>query len=210
MAGLSTSTFLVKPILNNSHKTLFPSSYFFGLRLRLHNPSTIRLPLCVSFRKISISGRSGGGGGGNLRKRPPEEDPVLDISSIRSDQVRLIDEEQNNVGIVKKNVAIQMAEDAQLDLVILSPDADPPVLRIMDYNKYRYEQQKKKKVQQKKAVRMDLKELKMGYNIDVHDYSVRLRAAQRFLKDGDKVDFPKYWCFPVLVKNYLVNCFGNF
>ncbi|KAF5205204.1 Translation initiation factor if-3 [Thalictrum thalictroides] len=73
--------------------------------------------------------------------------------------------------------------------VILSPDADPPVVKIMDYNKYKYEQQKKKKEQQKKssATRMDMKELKMGYNIDVHDYSVRLRAAQKFLNEGDKV-----------------------
>lgn len=93
------------------------------------------------------------------------------------------------VGIVTKFQALQMAEDAELDLVILSPDADPPVVRIMDYNKYRYELQKKKKDQQKKSAagRMDLKELKMGYNIDVHDYSVRLKAAQKFLKDGDKV-----------------------
>lgn len=93
------------------------------------------------------------------------------------------------VGVVSKSEAIQMAEDAQLDLVILSPDADPPVLRIMDYNKYKYEAQKKKREQQKKnaANRMDLKELKMGYNIDSHDYSVRLKAAQKFLKDGDKV-----------------------
>lgn len=82
-----------------------------------------------------------------------------------------------------------MAEDAELDLVVLSPDADPPVLRIMDYNKYRYELQKKKRGQQKKsaATRMDLKELKMGYNIDEHDFSVRMRAAKKFLKDGDKV-----------------------
>lgn len=82
-----------------------------------------------------------------------------------------------------------MAEEAELDLVVLSPDADPPVLKIMDYNKYKYEQQKKKRDQQKKSLasRMDLKELKMGYNIDSHDYSVRLRAALKFLKDGDRV-----------------------
>ncbi|XP_073151537.1 translation initiation factor IF3-2, chloroplastic isoform X1 [Henckelia pumila] len=105
------------------------------------------------------------------------------------DSVRLIDQQQKMVGVVSKAQAIQMADDAELDLVILSPDADPPVVRIMDFNKYRYEQQKKKRDQQKKsaASRMDLKELKMGYNIDVHDYSVRLKAARKFLKDGDKV-----------------------
>lgn len=93
------------------------------------------------------------------------------------------------VGVLSIDDAIKMAEDVELDLVILSPEADPPVVRIMNYSKYRYEQQKKKRGQQKKsaASRMDLKELKMGYNIDEHDYSVRLRAAQKFLKDGDKV-----------------------
>ncbi|KZV35520.1 Translation initiation factor 3 protein isoform 1 [Dorcoceras hygrometricum] len=83
----------------------------------------------------------------------------FDLSSIRSDSVRLIDQQQKMVGIVSKAQAIQMADDAELDLVILSPEADPPVVRIMDFN----------------------------YNIDVHDYSVRLKAARRFLKDGDKV-----------------------
>ncbi|KAL6532773.1 Translation initiation factor IF3-2, chloroplastic [Orobanche gracilis] len=77
----------------------------------------------------------------------------------RSAKVRLIDEQQKMVGIVSKSQAIQMAEDAELELVILSPDADPPVVKIMDYD----------------------------YNIDVHDYSVRLKTAQKFLKDGDKV-----------------------
>jgi len=73
--------------------------------------------------------------------------------------------------------------------VIISANAEPPVVKIMDYSKYKYEQQKKKREQQKKsaASRVDVKELKMGYNIDTHDYAIRLRAAQRFLKDGDKV-----------------------
>lgn len=125
----------------------------------------------------------------DTRKNTFELDPAIDISTIRSASVRLIDAQQNMVGVVSKSEAVQMAEDAELDLVILSPDSDPPVVKIMDYNKYRYEQQRKKKEQQKKslATRMDMKELKMGYNIDVHDYSVRLRAAKKFLNDGDKV-----------------------
>ncbi|KAF9614641.1 hypothetical protein IFM89_019618 [Coptis chinensis] len=123
------------------------------------------------------------------RNEPAEADPAVDVSTIRSPSVRLIDAQQNMVGVVSKGEAIRMAEEAELDLVILSPDADPPVVKIMDYNKYKYEQQKKKKEQQKKssASRMDMKELKMGYNIDVHDYTVRLKAAQKFLNDGDKV-----------------------
>jgi len=93
------------------------------------------------------------------------------------------------VGVVPTLEAQQRARVADLDLVMISPDADPPVCKIMDYSKYRYEIQKKKREAQKKATasRQDLKELKMRYNIDTHDYDVRLRAAKRFLKDGDKV-----------------------
>jgi translation initiation factor IF-3 len=71
---------------------------------------------------------------------------------------------------------------------MISPEAEPPVVRIMNYSKYKYELQKKKREAQKKAAanRQELKELKMRYNIDTHDYDVRLRAAQRFLKDGYK------------------------
>lgn len=103
--------------------------------------------------------------------------------------MRLLDEQQNMVGVVPKDQAMQMAEEAGLDLVVVSPDSDPPVVRIMDFSKYRYELQRRKKGNQKKssASRMDLKELKMGYNINQHDYDVRLKAACKFLKDGDKV-----------------------
>ncbi|XP_076933260.1 translation initiation factor IF3-4, chloroplastic-like [Bidens hawaiensis] len=160
-------------------------SKFSGLRLQL------KVKLNVVDHRISC--RYGGGSNSRLqdsRQSPrDDDDQPLDVDTIRSNTVRLIDDQQNMVGIASKAAAIQMAEDAELDLVILSPDADPPVVKLMDYNKYRYEQQKKKREQQKKsaALRMDQKELKMGYNIDVHDYSVRLRAAQKFLKDGDKV-----------------------
>ncbi|KAG2243574.1 hypothetical protein Bca52824_094572 [Brassica carinata] len=112
---------------------------------------------------------------------------MMRLISRRLATVRLIDGQQNMIGIVSKEEAVRRAEEAELDLVILSPDADPPVVRMMDYSKYRYEQQKRKKEQQKKTTRMDLKELKMGYNIDQHDYSVRMRAARKFLQDGDKV-----------------------
>ncbi|KAL3824652.1 hypothetical protein ACJIZ3_020681 [Penstemon smallii] len=185
MAGL-TSTFN-HPFKSQLYKP-FPSlPNTFSLRLRT-TPTTTNRP-SISTTTISARYGGGGGGGGSRKPKPPEVDEALDLSSIRSDKVRLIDEQQKMVGIVSKGQALQMAEAAELDLVILSPDADPPVLRIMDYNKYRYELQKKKRDQQKKSLasRMDLKELKMGYNIDTHDYSVRLRAAQKFLKDGDKV-----------------------
>ncbi|CAI9765762.1 unnamed protein product [Fraxinus pennsylvanica] len=189
MAGF-TST-LHHPLKLQLSEPLRPLSFHSNLfTLRLQGPAT---------RWLSVSSKTTaattvilsryGGGGGSSRKPKTNDDQALDISSIRSDKVRLIDQQQNMVGIVSKGEALRMADNAELDLVILSPDADPPVVRIMDYNKYRYELQKKKRDQQKKSLasRMDLKELKMGYNIDVHDYSVRLKAAKKFLKDGDKV-----------------------
>lgn len=129
---------------------------------------------------------------GDARFVNPDYDPALDLDRIRSDSVRLLDQEQNMVGVVSIDEAIQMADDSELVLAILSPDADPPVLRLFDsndYKKHKYEQQKKKREQQKRSLanRVDIKEVKMGYNIDSHDYSVRLRAAKRFLNDGDKV-----------------------
>ncbi|KAG2654618.1 hypothetical protein PVAP13_1NG509400 [Panicum virgatum] len=135
----------------------------------------------------------GGGGWGRRDRGPdPDSDPALDIERIESSTVRLLDEQKRMVGVVSVNEAVQIADDNDLILAILSLDGDPPVLRLFeerDYKKHRYEQQKKKKIQQKRSVakRMGLKELKMGYNIDVHDYSVRLKAARKFLKAGDKV-----------------------
>ncbi|XP_073285093.1 translation initiation factor IF3-2, chloroplastic-like [Primulina huaijiensis] len=184
MAGLTSSfapIFKNFPQLSQSHKPLSLQSFTFHFRLH-----TATWP-SVSTAKSTVSASYGGGV--SLRRSKTNDDKALNISSIGSSTVRLIDEQQRMVGLVSKAQALQMADDAELDLVILSPDADPPVVKIMDYNKYRYEQQKKKRDQQKKtaAGRMDLKELKMGCNIDVHDYTVRLKAAQKFLKDGDKV-----------------------
>ncbi|KAL7193481.1 hypothetical protein ACSBR2_025152 [Camellia fascicularis] len=202
MAGF-TSTFPFKPLLSSStpKPSLLSLSSFdsklFGLRIS--NPDFFNSTSHFSALRCSISARYGGGGGGSSRsgsgdnrrskQSNSDDDQALDMSTVRSDTVRLIDVQQNMVGVVSKNEAVQMALDAELDLVILSPDADPPVVRIMDYNKYRYELQKKKREQQKKSIanRVDLKELKMGYNIDVHDYTVRLKAARKFLNDGDKV-----------------------
>ncbi|KAL6633389.1 hypothetical protein ACP70R_026060 [Stipagrostis hirtigluma subsp. patula] len=139
-------------------------------------------------------GFGGGGGGWGRRDRGPDPDydPALDIERIESSTVRLLDEQKQMVGVVSVSEAVQIAENNDLILAILSLDGDPPVLRLFeekDYKKHKYEQQKKKKIQQKRSVakRMGLKELKMGYNIDIHDYSVRLKAARKFLKAGDKV-----------------------
>uniref|UniRef100_A0A7N0V638 Translation initiation factor IF-3 n=1 Tax=Kalanchoe fedtschenkoi TaxID=63787 RepID=A0A7N0V638_KALFE len=201
--GFPFKTFLVRNSSSSSasHTQLQQyvssiDSKLFGLRLR-GCVSASSVKDCVNVRSVVMRYGGGGGGGGSRGSyggpRPPaptdEDDRALDISSIKSATVRLIDAEQNMVGLVSKSEAIRMAEDVELDLVILSPDADPPVVRLMDYSKYRYELQKRKRDQQKKSLasRMDLKELKMGYRIDTHDYDVRLRAAKRFLADGDKV-----------------------
>ncbi|KAI4335531.1 hypothetical protein L6164_014169 [Bauhinia variegata] len=199
MAGIPSSIPL-KLLLTRTTKVspyLLPlsscGSIVFGCRLC--NPNSLKVDSSVSVTfGSSVTARYGGGSrsssyGGSRSSQSDSDDEALDMSSLRSDSVRLIDQNQNMVGVVSTSQAIEMAEDVELDLVIVSPDADPPVVRIMDYSKYRYEQQKKKKVQQKKSAanRMDLKELKMGYNIDQHDYSVRLKAARKFLRDGDKV-----------------------
>jgi translation initiation factor IF-3 len=83
--------------------------------------------------------------------------------------------------------ALQMAEEKELDLVLVSDKADPPVCRIMDYGKYKFEQEKKAREAKKKQHQADVKEVKMRYKIDEHDYLVRVNQAQRFLKAGDKV-----------------------
>ncbi|KAJ4899053.1 Translation initiation factor 3 protein [Raphanus sativus] len=201
MTGRITSTISFNAIVAGTTKTVSHhpfsvKSNLFGFRLYLPELSSVITlsPYHPRF-PAAITCRYGGGGGGGSRfpgdrrgrQKESEDDDALDISAIRSATVRLIDGQQNMIGIVSKEEAVRRAEEAELDLVILSPDADPPVVRMMDYSKYRYEQQKRKKEQQKKTTRMDLKELKMGYNIDQHDYSVRMRAARKFLQDGDKV-----------------------
>ncbi|CAE6167412.1 unnamed protein product [Arabidopsis arenosa] len=195
MAGI-TSTVGFNAILAGATKTVSHPSFSVKSKLfRLYLPE---LSIVSHRRCPTVTCRYGGGGGGGGggsrfpgdrrgRQKESEDDDSLDISAIRSATVRLIDDQQNMIGLVSKDEAVRRAEDAELDLVILSPDADPPVVRMMDFSKYRYEQQKRKKEQQKKTTRMDLKELKMGYNIDQHDYSVRMRAARKFLQDGDKV-----------------------
>ncbi|KAK7329909.1 hypothetical protein VNO77_24091 [Canavalia gladiata] len=188
MAGITTFPFKLFHT-RTSHLFSSSDSKFFGLPLTnpyfLKSHSSLSISLSLP---AYVTARYGGG------SRPSDsgesdDDQALDLSTLRSDTVRLIDQNQDMVGVVSVDEALQMADDAELDLVIVSPDADPPVVRIMDYSKFRFEQQKKKRGQQKKSAanRVDLKELKMGYNIDQHDYSVRLKAARKFLKDGDKV-----------------------
>lgn len=91
------------------------------------------------------------------------------------------------IGIVSLRDAFDAAADAELDLVEIAPQADPPVCKILDYGKHRFEEQKKANEARKKQKIIELKELKLRPNIDDHDYEVKMRAAQRFLEEGDKV-----------------------
>lgn len=101
--------------------------------------------------------------------------------------MRLVDQNGEMMGVVNTRDALRSAEDAGLDLVEISPNADPPVCKILDYGKYKYEQQKKAAEARKNQKIIDVKEIQIRPMIEEHDYQVKLRAAQRFLKDGDKV-----------------------
>ena len=106
---------------------------------------------------------------------------------IRVASVRLIDADGNMVGVVPTNEAMRMAESAGLDLVEISPGAVPPVCKILDYGKYRYEAQKKANAARKTQKTQEIKEIKMRPNIDTHDYDVKMRSIKRFFDEGDKV-----------------------
>jgi len=102
-------------------------------------------------------------------------------------RVRLINEKGEQVGVVSRNEALAMAQEVGLDLVEVSPNADPPVCKIIDYGKLKYETQKKKSEARKKQKIIEVKEIKMRPGIDQHDYDVKMRSIQRFLDEGDKV-----------------------
>ena len=105
---------------------------------------------------------------------------------IRDAEVRLIDE-NGNQGIVTIDVALRMAEAADLDLVKIAPTAVPPVCKIMDYGKYRFEQTKREKENRKNQKVIELKEIRLSATIDQHDMEVKAKACQKFLGNGDKV-----------------------
>ena len=99
----------------------------------------------------------------------------------------MIDADGQNVGVISAEEAIKRAIEAGFDLVEISPNADPPVAKIMDYGKYKYEAQKKKSEARKKQSVIVVKEIKIRPGIEEHDYQVKMRAINRFLSDGDKV-----------------------
>lgn len=106
---------------------------------------------------------------------------------IRSREVRLIDEKGENHGVVATSKALQMAYDVDLDLVLISPNQVPPVAKILDYGKYKYEINKKAKEAKKKQKVVEIKEVKVRYKIDTHDYQVRIKSIEKFIGQGNKV-----------------------
>lgn len=106
---------------------------------------------------------------------------------IRFPKIRVIDTDGGQLGILTPRDALRMAEEKELDLVLVSDKADPPVCRIMDYGKFKFEQEKKAREARKKQHTSDVKEVKMRYKIEDHDYNVRVTQAEKFLKSGDKV-----------------------
>ena len=118
---------------------------------------------------------------------PPVKSGPRYNEMITAPKVRVIDDEGENLGILYTREAIEQAAEVGLDLVEVSPTADPPVCKFLDVGKYRYEAQKKANAARKSQKTQEIKEIKMRPNIDDHDYDVKMRAINKFIEEGDKV-----------------------
>jgi translation initiation factor IF-3 len=116
----------------------------------------------------------------------PKDGPRIN-DEIRVPRVLLIDANGEKQGIMPTTAAIEAAEEAGLDLVEVSPNSDPPVCKILDYGKYKFQEQKKKNEARKRQKVVEIKEIKLRPNIDTHDYDVKAKAMHRFFDEGDKV-----------------------
>ncbi|WP_029448755.1 translation initiation factor IF-3 [Candidatus Odyssella thessalonicensis] len=116
----------------------------------------------------------------------PKDGPRVN-QEITSKEVRLVGADGEMVGVVSRSEALRLAADAGLDLVEVSPNAEPPVCKILNYGKYKYEQQKKKTEAKKNQKVIEVKEIQMRPVIDENDFNVKLRAIRRFLEEGNKV-----------------------
>jgi translation initiation factor IF-3 len=136
--------------------------------------------LCHDRRKSTIARRP--------HNAPPQRDTGPRVNDrIRSPEIRLIGADGENVGVVTPARAMAMAEEAGLDLVEISPNAEPPVCKIMDFGKFKYEQQKREAEARKKQHIIEIKEIKFRPGTDKHDYDVKMRSVLKFLGEGDKV-----------------------
>ncbi|MDU9003465.1 translation initiation factor IF-3 [Sedimentitalea todarodis] len=128
----------------------------------------------------------------SIARRPHNAPPTRDTGprvneNIRTPEIRLIGAEGENVGVVTPARAIEMANEAGLDLVEISPNANPPVCKIMDFGKFKYETQKREAEARKKQKTIEIKEVKFRPNTDTNDYNVKMRNVFKFLENGDKV-----------------------
>ncbi|MBO6790117.1 MAG: translation initiation factor IF-3 [Dinoroseobacter sp.] len=127
-----------------------------------------------------------------MARRPHNAPPTRDTGPrvndrIRATEIRLIGAEGENVGVVSPREGMKLADEAGLDLVEISPNALPPVCKIMDFGKFKYEQQKRESEARKKQKIIEIKEVKFRPNTDTHDYGVKMRNVFKFLENGDKV-----------------------
>lgn len=147
---------------------------------------------------MNVSGRHGLpslptiGGDKPIRRPHRAPAPVLKQGprtnrDIRLPRVQLVDAEGTNRGIVALEEALQLAEDAGLDLVEVAPNADPPVCKVLDYGRFKFQTQKKAAEARKKQKTFEIKEIKMRPNIDSHDYEVKMKSIRKFFEEGDKV-----------------------
>jgi translation initiation factor IF-3 len=120
-------------------------------------------------------------------QQPAQKDGPRVNEEIRSREVQLIDTTGDNKGVIDIRTALSMAEAAGLDLVEISPNSDPPVCKILDFGKYKFQAQKKASEARKKQKVVEIKEIKLRPMIDDHDYDVKMRAMKRFFEEGDKV-----------------------
>jgi translation initiation factor IF-3 len=120
-------------------------------------------------------------------RRPPERDPTRINERIRVPEVRLIGEDGEQVGVLKIDDALRYAQDRDLDLVEVAPDAKPPVCRVLDYSKYKYEQAQKQKQARKHQQQITIREIKFRPKIAQHDYDTKKGHVERFLRHKDKV-----------------------
>ncbi|MCC0077219.1 MAG: translation initiation factor IF-3 [Rhodobacter sp.] len=163
-----------------------------SFRLRSLLPARPAQPLAsrpaeVYFRARLINRRNS-----TIARRPHNAPPSRDTGPrvndrIRAPEIRLIGAEGENVGVVTPSRALQMAEEAGLDLVEISPNATPPVCKIMDFGKFKYETQKREAEARKKQKTIEIKEIKFRPGTDTHDYDVKMRNVLKFLSEGDKV-----------------------
>jgi translation initiation factor IF-3 len=120
-------------------------------------------------------------------RRPPERDTTRINERVRAAELRLIGDDGQQVGIVKRDEALAYARERDLDLVEIAPDAKPPVCRVLDYSKYKYEQEQRRKQARKHQQQVTVREMKLRPKIATHDYETKKGHVLRFLKQNDKV-----------------------